>query len=515
MTRALLRRPLAALGALCLILVLAPVGGAQAAAPVFPPTPGVPCDPGSLPESTQGRVPLSEVTSGRAAKGYTCNTREVSKFKNLGGFRVEPYVDKAGHVCAFYDTTLLFPKDALAAGADGTGTYVLDMADSAKPKLTAVLRTPAMQAPHESLRVNAKRGLLAAVFGSPVTNVGFVDLYDVSADCRTPVLKSTSPLGVLGHESGFAPDGNTFYTGSLDAQTIAAVDVSNPTVPNILWITRSYKAHGMSLSDDGNRLYVAERSDAFKGLVILDVSQVQKRVINPSVPVVSRTTWPNVGTPQYAEPFTRGGHKYMMEIDEYGSGANVGAGRIIDLQDEKKPFVVSQLRLAVNQEKAQASDQTKDPGASTMFQGYRGHYCSMPTRVDPTMVACSFIVSGLRVFDIVDPAKPQEIAYFNAKIPAGDPGSFAMASPAFSPKDPREIWYSDGNHGFYAVRLTPAAKRVGAVAAKPAAAPKPVVAAPKPASGPLPTTGLPLAVPTAGLLLLLGGVVALRRRRCA
>ena len=33
-------------------------------------------------------------------------------------------------------------------------------------------------------------------------------------------------------------------------------------------------------------------------------------------------------------------------------------------------------------------------------QGYAAHYCNIPTRVNPKIVACSFIASGLRLFDI-------------------------------------------------------------------------------------------------------------------
>ena len=44
---------------------------------------------------------------------------------------------------------------------------------------------------------------------TPATAPGVVDVYDVSQDCRHPVLKSSTPLGVLGHESGFSPDGRT------------------------------------------------------------------------------------------------------------------------------------------------------------------------------------------------------------------------------------------------------------------------------------------------------------------
>jgi len=504
-------RSLAALATAALIVLSAPLSPAQAA-DTFPPTPGVPCDAGSLPESTQGRVPLADVTSGRAAKGYTCNARELGQFGKVGGFQVHRYVDKSGRECAYYDTTLLIGRDALSQGINGTGVYVMDMSNPAKPTYVRTLATGAMDSPHESLRLNQKRGLLAAVLASPATLPGVVDIYDVSADCRNPVLKSSTPFGILGHESGFAPDGNTFYTASLYFNTVAAVDVSDTTVPKLLWLTRDYVSHGISVSDDGNRLYMTEDSDDFKGLTILDSTQIKKRVLNPSVPIVSRTPWPNVGTPQYAEPFTQNGKKYLMEIDEYGSGAKVGAGRILDMTNEKKPVVISNMRLAVNQEKAQSGPQTADPGASERFQGYRGHYCSLPTRINPTIVACTFIVSGLRVFDIADPRNPQEIAYFNGKIkPTSDPlrqGAFAMAAPVYIPER-REVWYSDGNLGFHSVRLTAAAKRMSAVTTAPVKA-RP--SAPRSAGGQLPTTGLPVLLPVAAAASL-GGFMWLRRRR--
>jgi hypothetical protein len=192
-------------------------------------------------------------------------------------------------------------------------------------------------------------------------------------------------------------------------------------------------------------------------LTILDVSQVQSRVPNPKVPLVSRLTWPQLSTPQNATPFTVDGHKYLLETDEFGSGKHVGAARIIDIQNEKKPFVVSNLRLAVNK-----GGQTEDPGDDQPFQGYQGHYCSLPSRSDPYMVACSFIMSGLRVFDIRDVRHPREVAYFNKpRIPGTDPvypmkaGAFAMSAPAYDGKT-RDIWYTDGNMGFYVVRLTKA-----------------------------------------------------------
>jgi hypothetical protein len=254
----------------------------------------------------------------------------------------------------------------------------------------------------------------------------------------------------------------TFYVASLYGHTLTAIDLTDPKTPSILWSTPDYQPHGVSISNDGNRLYMAENAfdesqGDFSGLTILDVSEVQKRVSNPTVPLVSRLTWPQLSTPQNATPFTLHGRKLLLETDEFGSGKNVGAARIIDIENEKKPFVVSNLRLAVNK-----GDQTVDPGDDQAFQGYQGHYCSLPSRVDPNIVACSFIMSGLRVFNISDPAHPREIAYFNNPVTTGDnsyptkAGSFAMSAPAYD-EETGDIWYTDGNSGFYVVRLTDAA----------------------------------------------------------
>jgi hypothetical protein len=90
-------------------------------------------------------------------------------------------------------------------------------------------------------------------------------------------------------------------------------------------------------------------------------------------------------------------------------------------------------------------------------QGYAAHYCNIPTRVDPKIVACSFIASGLRVFNISDLTHPREIGYFvsptTPNIENGYQASdFAMAQPAFDVAR-HEIWYTDGGTGFYVLRL--------------------------------------------------------------
>jgi hypothetical protein len=443
-------------------------------------TPKAVCGPGSNPETgIQGRGSQADHDSGRAALGYTCNTELVGSYTipnaigTVAGFKVERYVDAAGHDCAYYDTTLVYPLNLFDGEA---GVNVLDMADSAHPMLTARLTTPAMLSPHESVVVSKERGILAAVMGNPAAAPGVVDVYDISQDCRHPVLKAVTPIGVLGHESGMAPDGKTFYSASPGSPSLVAIDISNPSVPVPLALLPFY-SHGLSVSDDGNRIYIASIGIAGtvraysnsaipnfpdpnheRGLVIVDVSEIQARKPLPQVREISRLQWHPGSIPQNAIPITIKGHPYLVEIDEYGQQYEVGAGRIIDIADEAHPQVISNLRLEVHNPQNFA-DEAADPGAKFVGQGYAGHYCNVPTRTDPTIVACSMILSGLRVFDIRDPYHPREVAYFNAPInprvlPVPTPASnYAMSSPSFVPER-HEIWYSDTYSGFYVVRLT-------------------------------------------------------------
>lgn len=451
-------------------------------------TPAAECGPGSRPETgLQGRVSPADHASGRAAVGFTCNTELVGSLVEptsqgtYGGFKVLRYVDTQGQECAFYDTTLLFPTDVVDAK---TGVNVVDMADPAHPKVVTSLVTPAMLSPHESLVLSEETGRLAAVFGNPLTNVGIVDVYDVKDDCLAPKLVSSLPVGLFGHESGFAPDGRTFYSASPGTSTIQAVSLDALPLMTPIWTSLDYDSHGLSVSDDGNRIYVA----ALSGLYILDVSEVQARVPFPEVKEVAHLTWDTMSIPQNALPITVDGHPYLVEIDEYGAGSKVGAGRIIDIGDETQPEIVSNLRLAVHQPEHFATI-AADNNATSALQGYAGHYCSVPQRDDPGIVACSMILSGLRVFDIRDPHHPKEIAYFNAPIPDRAilaPSNFAMSAPAFAPER-GEIWYSDGFSGFYAVRVTNGAWPFAAAPAQPTTTAAP--ATPAPSTTAAPTVG--------------------------
>src|SRR3954454_1925057 len=301
-------------------------------------TPRAKCGPGSHQEpGEQGRVPAGSATS-----GLNCNISLISHQGNSGGFKVWRYIDPAGHECAFYDTALLFPINAIRLGGESHGVAVLDMSDPAHPKQTATLSEPSMVSPHESLNLNYKRGLLASVMGNPATYPGQATLYDVRSHCRPPQLQSATLVARLGHESGFSYDGKTFYATSTATKSVTAVDVTDPKNPHAIWHGKIV-SHGMDLSDDGNRAYIADvgqNAGQVGQLAILDTSEIQARKPNPQAHEISRLTWKSASVPQNAYHFTEGGHPYLLEFDEYTAGLHgdtdsVGAARIIDIADEK------------------------------------------------------------------------------------------------------------------------------------------------------------------------------------
>src|SRR5262249_11697739 len=93
-----------------------------------------------------------------------------------------------------------------------------------------------------------------------------------------------------------------------------------------------------------------------------------------------------------------------------------------DIGDEKNPKLVSKIMLETH-DPANCSQTLADVVGLSTFS-YGSHYCSVDNRDNATTLACDEFNSGIRVFDIRDPERPKEIAYYN---PAGtttpSPGS--------------------------------------------------------------------------------------------
>lgn len=447
-------------------------GAAGQAVEVFTgPVPRAECGAGSRPEpALQGEVTIADRESGRSADGYTCNLEQVGNYPGEGAqWQLAWYGD-----CAYYGTRL--------HGAQRQrGTVVVDTSDPADPRFSTSLTSAAMLDAWESLDVHEGRGLLGGVLGGgaqPVpTGPGFFDVYDVGTDCATPRLLASLPVNGLGHSGKWSPDGRTYYATGIMPGVVSAIDVSDPTAPRLLTtFFASTVVHGMGVSSDGNRLYLAHVNEDFfpvaladadsvtagNGLGIYDVSEIAQRKAAPAVRLVGEVTWTDGTLGQHAVPFTSGGTSYVIFVDEHGHGGP----RIIDVTDERNPHVVSKLKLEIQMPEnrdlaySEARAYNNESGGIYPF-GYNSHYCNIDRPVDPTIAACANFESGLRVFDIRDVQAPREIAYFNA---GGDghraPGSWGGTTSGYVAAQPRiipersEIWFVDQDRGFYVVRFS-------------------------------------------------------------
>ena len=382
---------------------------AQVGIDPIPPTAAVPaaeCGPGARPEpALQGQVPIEDRESGRSTEGYECNLELIGQHRHGEGatWQFDWYED-----CAYYGT-LDTPTRATKSGA-----VVVDASDPANPVESAVLDTPAMNDPHESLKVNERRGLLAAV---DLDNLGF-DVYDISKDCAKPELLSSVEVENLGHEGEWAPDGLTYYGSGSDGYY--AIDVSDPANPTQI---TSYEpagggvGHGLSISDDGNRGYFINALPA-TGFIVADTSQVQERADGAQIRELSRIHWPDGTIGQHTIPVTIQGRPHIISVDEGGRGA----ARIVDMSNEAAPTVVSKLKLEVHlpQHEAATQPEWQANGGLPIFT-YDGHYCSVDRYSEPTALACGYFESGIRVFDIRDPHEPKEIAYYNPPAITDEP----------------------------------------------------------------------------------------------
>jgi hypothetical protein len=430
------------------------------------------CGPNDHPETgLQGQVPAPLRAAG--FKGFSCNLELIGQSRGDGATWQTTEFRDEHHICAYYGTSFN------SLNRTHLGVPTIDVTNPRDPTPTGYLTTTSMLDPWESLKVNERRQLLGADNGQNGGGGPEVDIYDLSGDCRFPQLLASVAVGkpdgstglphpVVGHEGAWAPDGLTYYGGDVAyAYTVPgsmakaagqyyAVDTTDPTHPTLItfWTTgiAGSNVQGMSISDDGKRGYFvsvggltgspADLSNpavpANNGLLIYDLSEIQARVPNPHVHLISKLLWKDGSVAQHTIPVKIDGRPYVIFVDEGGAGglssqaqelAACAAGfspfpmaRIIDIQDERKARIVSRLALETHNP-ANCAKVLPDLAGLSMFT-YGSHYCSVDNKHHATTLACGYFNSGIRVFDIRNPRRPKEIAYFN---PAGQtsvsPGS--------------------------------------------------------------------------------------------
>ena len=472
-----------------------PGGGVQGSASAATPTSYNGCGPGARREpGLQGQVPRSAQDSGDSKLGYRCNLKLVGQndIRSRGAnFQLGWYKD-----CAYVGSVggrEQQPADEL------DGLAVIDVSDPRKPTLARIVRSPVGYSNHEAVEVNQKRGML--VTETQGLSAQYIEVYDVSRDCRNPVFKGRFNAGQpLYHGMRISDDGMTVYasdyTGGLGyGQVLHAIDVSDMANPRLIkrWDPDEEGApvhfgiHDLEVSADGTRAYLgAVTPSSTQGaliqgppsntdgpsMVVLDTTDIQQRKANPDPKIVSEVSFPNFG---HSEQRARiNGKPYIFSG---GETPFVGAkncpwawGSVIDVSDERRPKVVSEIKLAVNEE-ANCDTVGQDNAV------YSIHYVGVDDDRNTTKVFYTYYTGGVRVFDVRDPAHPKEIAYYHPPPAASTvhrPSSGGAAGDSHTPgwdsatsdvryvPGKRQLWYVSISGGFQVLELTTPQPRGGA-----------------------------------------------------
>lgn len=438
----------------------------------------------------QGDVPEAAQDSNQASGGYNCGLSLVGHTA-LNADGRDPTGN--GNMAWAGDCAYVAGSGAVfgpPSPGPGDGVAVVDVSSPRKPRHVRTLRTPGALATLETLHAVKTADRAVLVVGQ-YGNDRFpadpkpMDVYDVS-NCAEPRLLetfyfsenihnltisgngryvfATQPLQVVDLDPLFDSDPTTKsrFLGNLDEAIPGlmfspgpAADLDDPIPPEAIPTQNEYISHEAWPTYDGTKLYLGGQLPTFETLTILDISKWLDRSGEPRI--ISQRS----GRGHSVRTATIGGRRYTLHAEEsvFGGAYSclpeegnpfVGPAEpwLTDITDEANPVRVSQFGLAINQ--VENCPAQLDSGVNTSV-----HYHDVDDEADTTFVMAPMWNAGLRIFDVRNPAKPTEVAYFN---PADvDPGSETRLDQAWGHvryvKETGQIWFSTESGGFWVVEL--------------------------------------------------------------
>jgi hypothetical protein len=355
----------------------------------------------------QGDVPLADQLSGRAREGYSCGLSLVGA-STLG--------DRGGN------GNMVWAGDCAYIAGDGIA--VVDVSDPTAPVHTTTLHGPGSDMSIETIAavdVPGRQILAAGRYGFQfdfgLAGQAPVDIYDVS-DCAAPRLLTTFLMPGAVHNLTFSADGTRLWS-TIPLQAADTTDPANPVYLGSLDdalrtngpLHLEY-AHEVWPSEDGNRILIGGQLFGDEATMIFDVANW------PAEPPRLLSSFAGPG--HSVRTATIGGRDYVLHSDEsivspisngcVPSLATPAGGAsepmLTDVTDLAEPARVGTLSLAINQ---------PEHCLDALASGVNGssHYQDVDDPDDTTFAMVSMWHSGLRLFDLRDPANPTEVAYFN------------------------------------------------------------------------------------------------------
>ncbi|HEX7857675.1 MAG TPA: hypothetical protein VF503_28700 [Sphingobium sp.] len=403
----------------------------------------------------------------------------------------EPLGGRTGNIqlawmdrCAYVSSTLPGLPGGMKANDPRSGVAVIDVSDPRAPRQVGLLRDHGAIQTTETIHAVSAPGRKVLVAGSYAGGNAmfgphdppYLDIYDVS-DCKKPKLMAEYVWPENAHTVTVSPDGRFVY-GTSQSQTqpftghggLQVLDISDMTRPRYIGRLKvegpdgrlfEFAPHEVSVSPDGRRIYAGVTDstsgdlnpglkEGFNlertmpetgGIYILDNSDIVDGKPDPRLRLISQVR--------------HGGWHLVMQANIDGVPYLVGGGelspcpgavpQIVNIADEKHPFIKGQFHLAMNR------PDVCPPGPPSMKSfgaPYATlHYNDVDSATRTRLGLFNFTVAGLRIADLRDPANPTEVAYFR-------PGDMCTGHVRYQPKS-SQIWFICNESGFWVIGLAP------------------------------------------------------------
>jgi hypothetical protein len=419
------------------------------------------CGPEDLPEGPlQGHVPKADQDSRRAERGYNCGLALLGHTRLGAGGRPDVNANMAwAGRCAYVASSagISVAPQVPSDPPPGAGVAVVRVADDGTPDHVTTLRGPAAAASAETLHaVTTPEGrsiLVVGRYGNDVLPAPKpMDVYDVSEPhCDQPRLLTTFQWPENTHNLTLSQDGRyVFATQPLQVADLAGLWDDEPAtgvrylgnlgnalpgppvavgptanaddvLPRpVRELTHPFtSSHEAWPSADGRTLYVGGVTAGFEVLSIVDVSRWLERGPDGRPAGRPRVVSQRAGRGHSVRTATIGGRPYLLHSDEavfglaYGCLPQAGAPFagtaqpwLTDIDDPAHPKTAAHFGLEVNAP-AHCVDQIEAGENSSV------HYHDVDDPEDTTFVMASMWNAGVRIFDVRDPSRPTEVAYFN------------------------------------------------------------------------------------------------------
>jgi len=325
-------------------------------------------------------------------------------------------------------------------GSSDKALSILDVSDVENPKVVRQLQHPPNTHNHKvqivgnTLIQNSEWISYIAQSGDakPVTGVNIYNLDDPTDPQKIAFWPVDDGHGV--HRTWFREAPYAWLAAEApgaEGRGLQVLDLSEPANPRLAgswWLPgqkhtdtekwepldphhNHFQVHGVIPSADGKRAY-ASCTDA--GMAILDTSDLS------NIRYISRINWspPYGGYSHTSLPLP--GRDLIVEVCETVDGGYERNGDkriwLIDVRDERQPVIISSFKAPVPPKGSPWSNYNERPlrfGPHNVHENYANGY------VSERLIFSTYFNAGVRIHDITDQDRPEEVGHFVPPAPEG------------------------------------------------------------------------------------------------